>query len=351
MRGLGQRYVVSMALILAATTILSSSAMAASSSKRIGLPGVTSIESALEKSMTLESLPKQLVGQLSGEANSMYWGSGTCGASQPGGSSSATECVLGDVQAQTSVVLYGDSFALQWAPSFSALGLKDHFKVVMFSRLGCPFADVKIVDWEGSVDAGCLPFRQNVVSAINSMTPSPALVVLSEETDVNVPVASWTEGIKKTIQQLDQSKFPIDVMFGEADAGTPPSACLARYSSHITQCSTTAKTALKDLDYPQTASAALSVHAGLINTSPLFCFDKICPDIVANTLVHSDSWHIDKTFAAITTPALASLIGCTDYQFQKTSAADRALFKGLLATLGTPGARSACAESFDANGV
>jgi hypothetical protein len=282
----------------------------------------------------------------------MFWGTGgSCATGQPGSSPSATACQLGDLQARSTVVLYGDSFALEWVPALDALGIRDRFKVILFSRVGCPFADLKTIDWEGSVDTGCLPYRKNVVHAIDSMRPYPSLVLLSEETDMGVPISEWMNGIKRTVLQLHQSDFPVDVMFGEAEASSPPSACLARFPSRVTRCSTPSTTALGRDEYPQTAAVLSSLHAGLVNTSSLFCFDGVCPDIISHTLVHSDSWHIDKSFAALATPGIASLIGCTAYQFRSLTSGERLFFQGLLALPASSGLRRECADLVSANGI
>lgn len=343
-------------MVLASIGVVSSSgSVGATSAEPIALPGVSSIQIAIQKSMSIQKLPSNLVPQLSGEIQSTYLG-GSCIFGGPGSSSAATACPFGDLNATTTVVLYGDSFSFEWVPAFNALGIKYHFKVLLFSRGGCPFADVKIIDWKGSVDSGCLPFRRHVVGAINAMRPAPSLVVLSEATELNSPegwlsAVQWTNGIKKTILQLDQATFPIDVIFGEAAASLPPNACLARFASSITKCSSRSSAALKNYLYPQTASAVSSVHAGLVNTSSLFCFDEICPDVISNTLVHSDSRHIDQTFAALVTQGLASLVGCTVHQFNQLTATSRLLLQSLLPNVNSASVKGACAKSMTANHI
>ena len=351
------RALLGFAMVLASIGVVSSSgSVSATSAGPIALLGVSSIQIAIQKGMSIQKLPSNLAPQLSGEAKSMFWG-GACIIGEPGSSSTAKACPFGDLSATSTVVVYGDSFSVEWVPAFNALGIKYHFKVLLFSRNGCPFADVKINDWIGSVDSGCLPFRQHVVEAINAMRPLPSLVVLSEETDLSSPkggvlsMVQWTNGIKKTILQLDQATFPIDVIFGEPEASSPPSACLARFSSSITKCSSRSSAALRNYNYPQIASAVSSVHAGLVNTSSLFCFDEICPDVISGTLVHSDNWHIDQTFAAMATQGLASLIGCTVNQFNKLTATSRLLLQSLLPGANSAGAKGACATSVTANHI
>jgi hypothetical protein len=338
------------ALFVLGATLVTSEAASASREGPLSLPGVSSIQTAIIKSASPKALSASLVSQLSAEASSMFWG-GSCQIGGPGFSSAPDACPLGHLQASASVVVYGDSFSLEWAPAFNTLGIKNHFKVLLFSRNGCPFADVKIIDFAGSVDTGCLPYRHNVIATINSLNPSPSLVVLSEETQSSVPVSSWTKAIEKTILQLNQTKFPVDVIFGEADAASPPSACLARNASNIAKCSTSVKAGVGFQEYPQVASAVSSVHAGLINTSSLFCFRGACPDVIADTLVHSDSWHIDQKFAALATQGFASLIGCTINQLRSLTPSSRRVLQSLLPDSNSANIKLACAASTTANGI
>jgi hypothetical protein len=331
-------------------------AAAANSAKPIDLPGVASIEIAIQNGMSIQKLPSNIVPQLSGETKSMFWG-GSCPIGEPGMSSTAKPCIYGDLNAITSVVVYGDSFSVEWIPVFNALGVRYHFKVLLYARDGCPFADVKFNDWRGSIDSGCLPFRQNVVATINAMDPAPSLVILSEETKdtspdgVLLPTVQWTNGVKKTIMQLNQAKFPVDVIFGEPSATSPPSACLSRFPTSITKCSSQSSVALGYHEFQQTASAISSVHAGLINTSSLFCFDETCPDVISNTLVHSDSWHIDESYAVLATKGLTSLTGCTLYQLHSLTPSSRHLLGQLLTGTDQRSVKKACSQSVTANGI
>jgi hypothetical protein len=322
----------------------------ASPAKPLTLPGVSTIQKAIEKSTSPQALSAKLVPLLSGEAKSMFWG-GSCQIGGPGFSSVAHACPLGDLAATETVVLYGDSFSMEWAPALNTLGIQDHFKVLLFSRNGCPWADIKIVDFEGSVDTGCLPFRSSVLAAISALDPAPSLVVLSEETQNSVPVVSWNNAIKKTIVQLQKTGSPVDVIFGESDATSPPSACLARNVSDVSKCNTDVKAGLGYQEYEQLAAAVTSVHAGLVNTSSLFCFRGECPDVIGGTLVHSDSWHIDQKFAELTARGLSSLIGCTINQLSSLSARSRVVLQSLLSGASSAPTRLACAAAVMANGI
>ena len=148
----------------------------------------------------------------------MFWAD-TCKGS-PGSPSTATACAFGDTAASQSVVLYGDSFALQWVPALSVLGRAFHFKVLVYVRIGCPFAAKPVLDYEGSLDAGCLPFRSNVVRAINSMKPAPQLVLMAEDLyrfapdGTTMTSTQMAAAVATTLKQLAGRRFPIGVILG-----------------------------------------------------------------------------------------------------------------------------------------
>ena len=53
-----------------------------------------------------------------------------------------TDCVFGDVTANATVVLFGDSHAAQWFPAMDRLGKERHWKLVSMTKSACPAAAI-----------------------------------------------------------------------------------------------------------------------------------------------------------------------------------------------------------------
>ena len=88
------------------------------------------------------------------------------------------ECLFGDPDATTTVVLMGDSHAAQWFPAFDVLGRERHWRLVSLTKSGCPPAEVTI--WMGTFERAyseCDAWRDAVFNRIADLQPD--LVVVS----------------------------------------------------------------------------------------------------------------------------------------------------------------------------
>jgi len=277
------------------------------------LPGVPAVLSWILHSSKTTALSSSLQGQLPNEDKSMFWGD-SC-ASGPGGSAAPTACAFGDSSAKQTVVLYGDSFALQWVPALSELGQADHFKLVVYVRIGCPFANKAVRDYLNSIDPGCLPFRGNVVTAINALRPAPQLVLASEDFYRTAPDGSsissrqWAAAVGSTLTQLAVRRFPVGVVLGVPAAKLDPSHCLAAHASDVQACNTAIGSAFSTRADAKVSSAIRGSRAFVVNVSMLLCGNS-CPDVLHNTLVHADRWHLAASYVQSLARAFGSLVGC-----------------------------------------
>jgi hypothetical protein len=322
---------------------------AASASKsNIGaLPGVLAAQLSIVNAAKAQALNQNLVSQLSSEANSRFVD--TC-ASQPAGgneSPAAVACTYGDKSAQQSLVLYGDSYVEQWLPAFDALGKQYHFKVLAYVRYGCPFAAVPERDYLNSVDSGCAQFRHNVIAAINAMTPPPSLTILAE-LQLKVEVApngstlsygAWATGIRSSLKQLTVK--PVGVLFGMPIAASNPVTCLSAHVTHIQVCATPTTAAFTTARDKADAAAVRQSHDVVVNLSSLFCGAQ-CPDVIGNSLVFADQWHLDASYAQQLTTALGSLVGCMGAEVPSTQVQAGGILQSLLGNVTEPSITAAC---------
>ena len=277
------------------------------------LPDVAKVVAWVTGAQTTKTLPSNLLGQLSGESNATFLAD-LC-LTKPGSTSAAKACAFGDTSSRQTVVLYGDSFALQWTPALAALGTADHFKVLVYARLGCPFANIAIESYTGSVDKGCAPFRSNALKAIRALSPKPLLVVLAEEFDRTAPGGKWGSisiGAYASAMSATLSKLPhltVAVLQGVPAASSDPSTCLAAHPADVTACSDAPAVAYNLPADKAFAATVKSARDSTVNVSMLLCGAR-CPDVIDGMLVHSDEWHFDKTYVAALAPALGSLLGC-----------------------------------------
>ena len=334
---MGRAFVVGVVLSLALT--LSGVALASPYSTVSRLPGVPPVLSWILHSSSSKSLSSTLAGKLSSEPKSMFWAD-ACD-SNPGQSADAKSCAFGDTSAKQTVVIYGDSFALQWVPALSQLADADHFKLLVFVRIGCPFADKSVLDYQHSVDTGCLSFRSNVVTAINGLRPAPQVVLAAEDFYRTAPDGSsissrqWAAAAGHTLRQLAVHRFPVGVIVGLPAAKVDPSQCLAAHASDVQACDTPLHEAFAKPADMRITAAVRGSHAFAVNVSMLLCGNS-CPDVLHNTLVHADRWHLSAAYVQSLSRSFGSLVGCIGTRAPRRLAPAGGVLSRLLAPTGRP---------------
>ncbi|MEI7478723.1 MAG: SGNH hydrolase domain-containing protein [Actinomycetes bacterium] len=261
----------------------------------------------------------------------------------------ANGCVFGDLSSTKTVVLYGDSFAEQLIPALSALGSKDHFRVLAYARLGCPFANVTISNWLGTVDQGCATFRKNVIAEIKAMNPKPVLVLLSELLQLNsptnhaafIPVASFVNGVTKTLQDLTSTGLMTRVIIGVPQTSGLPATCLAKNLSNVAACALPPSTAYAKVHDAEIKAALTRIGVKTVNLGPLFC-NGLCPVIAGNYFVHSDTVHLNAAYATATATGFGTLIGCSAAGYPRAWLTANPIFTTLLPTLSSVTVQAQC---------
>ncbi len=249
-------------------------------------------------------------------------------------STSATPCIIGDTSSTTTVAVYGDSSADQWALDVAALGVTHHFRVVVYVKAACPVGNV-LVELEGlSVDPTCATFRSTVLSDLASMRPAPSLVLTSElrlsnyETSTGGALtnAVWSSSLTATIDQLEKDGLAVASLHGVPITLEQPANCIAANPRAMTKCTTPRKDADPGGYDAATLAGITAAHSAAVNVQPLLCTAAGCPVVADGQLTHAGDNHVDETYSKVLEPALGELLGCIAAQhFTNRDAAARVL--------------------------
>jgi peptidoglycan/LPS O-acetylase OafA/YrhL len=214
---------------------------------------------------------------------------------------SVTVCVTGDVNATTSVVLYGDSHARHWISAFDAAGRANHWKVIALTHSGCrSFAEP-----EGHAKP-CDEFRRRSRQEIDKLRPT--LVVLSNQSTALYIAdrALWRSSVQDAIAALPTGTKAA-VLAQTPIAKTDVPLCLATHVRDTRPCEPRPVAVLnlfnEDLRTVTTAS-----HATFVDTTPWLCAADRCPVIVGNVLIYRDLNHFTPQFTATRVGVLATAI-------------------------------------------
>jgi peptidoglycan/LPS O-acetylase OafA/YrhL len=220
-------------------------------------------------------------------------------------SAAVRTCEFGSPGSATSIVLFGDSHAIQWFDALERIASERHWRLVTLLRSACPAADLG-APWRSPE---CDAWRAAAIREIRTLHPT--LLVLASTTRYlgDDGAAAWEAAMRRTLTQLTAAGVHVLVI---RDTPTPPfnvPTCLARSARHHWypggDCSFLRAPALR----PQFFAAERRSAAGLRGVSFAdltddLCNQQSCPARDADLVVYRDDNHLTGHYAAHLAAAL-----------------------------------------------
>ena len=299
-------------LIAESSTTIDSSVSTTTIPTEPRLPSQGTPVEAIVQAMSATGLPSNITPSLQGAISDMptiY--SNNCHASF-----SATrpkKCVYGDATSSTVIGLYGDSHAAEWFPAFEKIAIKRNWKLITYTKRGCPPADIPTYSRVlGKVYTECAPWRENVLKQMVTDGVQTVFVahfdrLLSASTRVPMWQKEWRAGLQSTIDQLTAKGITPVLMEDTPYPGQDIPTCLSRHYTNVQLCNPIISSAFRD-DMHQMLEDFDAANVHVLWTRRWFCTDAGCPTVVGNILVYRDDNHMSVTFASFLAPLLDAAI-------------------------------------------
>ena len=283
------------------------------------LPFVKQVENWVAAGVGVKQLPSALNGQLANEESSIF-DNNPC-REMPGSSSAATFCTFGDKKAWPYLVLYGDSLAQMWIPALDQLGKQFHFRVLAAVRYGCTIASVVVINYTGTVDPGCAPFRHNVLAKISGFKELPQVVIFSQwepspwmqattASGHTLTASEWARGVRTTLTTIHQPSIVEVLLLGVPVARYDPEACLSSHTTDVYVCNTSVIDGFQGSRGPADATTATLASAYPVKLNKLMCTSVQCPAVVHSMFTHANPIHVNLYYSRALASALGELLGC-----------------------------------------
>lgn len=217
----------------------------------------------------------------------------------------ATKCVYGDRSVKKTVVLFGDSHAMQWSTALNKIAKKRHWRLEVFAKAGCPPASIS--RYKGDLRRAyieCGDWRKDALQQIDDIAPD--MVLTSSLTDYTVmkgdrkldPDASdkaFESGYEDTLKRLRSTGARVFLIH---EAPHPPNEIPDCVSQHLKDLRTCAFSKKTGFDYaPVGANAAKKLHGvQVIDPTPKLCPRGECPAVIGNVLVYRNAGHLTATY-------------------------------------------------------
>jgi hypothetical protein len=231
-----------------------------------------------------------------------------------GAEAPASGCVFGMRSARRTVVLVGDSHAAQWFPALERLALHEHFRLIAWTKSGCPLADdVHLyLPAIGRDYSECRAWGAAVIRRLQAL-PRPALVidartstylpqVRADDGDtVPAPRAAqlWGRNFAASVAELRHISRHVVVLRDTPHAPQDIPACISWNPEQGARCNfARARDGhWDDAEYAAERAAGVgrSIYA---NPVPAVCGVTTCRAVVDGTIAYRDDNHLTAAFSA-----------------------------------------------------
>jgi hypothetical protein len=214
-------------------------------------------------------------------------------------------CEFGEPGAARTIVLYGDSHAVQWFEPLNQIAIRRGYRLVLLAKGGCPVTDVVVPT--PVLRHTCPPYRDAAIAWIE--TNQPAVVVVSNSyTQYADDAPTWAAGAEATIARLAAVAPDLVIIGDNPSSRTDPPACLSGHLDDASACATARTDAVRTDRISGEVAAARAHRATFVDTTDWFCTPATCPVVLGDLLVLRDETHLTPPMAEFLTPLLAAAL-------------------------------------------
>jgi SGNH domain-containing protein len=218
------------------------------------------------------------------------------------------DCVYGHPRSSRTVVLFGDSHALQYFPAVERIALERGWRLVHLSKAGCPPAAARLRHSPSRARhyRACTTWRENALRRIQR--ERPFLVITAGSTNRRVDEGgrhlgrhasdrALGRGYAKTLRRLAAIAPRVVAL---RDSPRPPfdvAGCVAAHMRDLRRCAFVRPAARTR---PDAISRAMARVRGvtLVDPLPELCPRRLCPAVIGDVLVWRRGAHLTATYTA-----------------------------------------------------
>jgi peptidoglycan/LPS O-acetylase OafA/YrhL len=220
-------------------------------------------------------------------------------------------CLYGDPHGKRTLILFGDSHAMQYFPPLLKVAKRNHWRLIALTKAECTPAEVEVRSMiEAREYSQCDVWREEELGRIEEAAKS-ATVVMSGDTAYTpygeygeelsgAPAAEAMEtGYLATLRRLRGAGLRTVVIKDTPAAPDEVPACVSEHLDHLASCDFRHVHAWeKEFE----VRAARRAAGGFIDLTPQICPRGICRAVIGNALVYRDDSHLTATFARTLSP-------------------------------------------------
>jgi peptidoglycan/LPS O-acetylase OafA/YrhL len=224
----------------------------------------------------------------------------------------SNQCLYGDPKGTKTLILFGDSHAMQYFSPLERLANENHWRLIALTKAECTPGEVQIRSMiEEREYSQCDAWREKTMERIEE-SGSRAMVVMSGDT-AYTPYSSdgrelsgreaseaLEEGYMKTLERIHRAGLQTAVIRDTPASSSDVPSCVSEDLQNLDHC---AFERVHDWDLEFDVRAAQnSPYAHLIDITDEICPSDLCRAVIGNALVYRDKTHLTATFARTLAP-------------------------------------------------
>ena len=203
--------------------------------------------------------------------------------------------------AQKTIVVLGDSHAMQWTAALGPVALANGWHVVTVLKMGCRYG---AEDPERSEE--CNAFNQAAGQYVLNLMPDAVFTVASV-TQESLPDETLAGGYDDGVRGFAEAGIQVLAMRDNPRFEFDMFKCLESNGFDAQACHVPRSQLLADVS-PLEGLEARIPGVRVLDMSDQFCFDDACPGIIGNVIVYKDHDHLNRTYMETTSNVLAERI-------------------------------------------
>ncbi len=227
-------------------------------------------------------------------------------------------CAYGDLAAEHTVVLFGDSHAGHWFPAVQRVAEERRWRLVVVTKSACSAASVRIFQAKLNRPYDeCVAWREKAWEHIAALRPAAVVMTSAaaggtlvddsgaQVTDPGYADRTWVDGWSASADRLARTGAKVYLIEDSPYQAGNTTECLSVHPQDPQACVASAGSALPEPERRRAISAALRAKGvTVIDPLPWFCTARACPVIVGNVLVYRDASHVTATYSRLLAPLL-----------------------------------------------
>jgi len=209
-------------------------------------------------------------------------------------------CHYGNPFSKKTLLVVGDSHAVQWLPALELIAKKENLHLIAITKSSCSYSLTNSQSTQNRQDESCVEWNHRLPNIIEKMQPD--VILFSQSTgyvsSVNgLDAVELADRIAENWTRLTQSGISIVAIRDTPHVGIDIPVCLSKFGLIGEDCTKARDRAMfNNLNDPLVLASRLVKEANIIDMTNYICGKELCRASKDGVIIWRDSNHMTATF-------------------------------------------------------